>query len=96
MKPIPDYINNALRTVFDRYTTYLNSFGPEETYLRKKVETELGSKMIHLKMRCSGLDSEWGKVLLIFTHVYLTVSTYSCSQSCVYLQNQLIFLLNYI
>jgi Domain of unknown function (DUF4370) len=42
--------------------TYLNSFGPEETYLRKKVETELGTKMIHLKMRCTGIGSEWGKV----------------------------------
>jgi hypothetical protein len=42
--------------------TYLESFGPEENYLRKKVETELGTKMIHLKMRCSGIGSEWGKV----------------------------------
>jgi Domain of unknown function (DUF4370) len=42
--------------------TYLDSFGPEETYLRKKVETELGTKMIHLKMRCTGIGSEWGKV----------------------------------
>lgn len=54
--------------------TYLNSFGPDETYLRKKVETELGTKMIHLKMRCSGIGSEWGKVnppnLLVFLFVY--------------------------
>ena len=54
---------DALKTVFQRYTTYLDAFGPDETYLRKKVETELGSKMIYLKMRCSGLGSEWGKVL---------------------------------
>ncbi|KAF7829749.1 succinate dehydrogenase subunit 5, mitochondrial-like [Senna tora] len=66
-KPEPDYIVNALRTVFDRYTTYLSSFGPDEGYLRKKVETELGSKMIHLKMRCSGLGSEWGKVTVLGT-----------------------------
>jgi hypothetical protein len=45
--------------------TYLESFGPEENYLRKKVETELGTKMIHLKMRCSGIGSEWGKVCLL-------------------------------
>ncbi|KAI9119647.1 hypothetical protein K1719_009523 [Acacia pycnantha] len=66
-KPAPDHIKNALQTVFDRYTTYLNSFGPDENYLRKKVETELGTKMIHLKMRCSGLDSEWGKVSVLGT-----------------------------
>lgn len=66
-KPAPDHIKNALRTVFDRYTTYLNSFGPDESYLRKKVETELGTKMIHLKMRCSGLGSEWGKVTVLGT-----------------------------
>lgn len=53
----------ALRTVFDRYTTYLGAFGSDEVYLQKKVETELGSKMIYLKMRCSGIGSEWGKVL---------------------------------
>jgi len=59
-------MQNALRTIFDRYTTYLNAFGPDENYLRKKVEQELGTKMIHLKMRCSGLGSEWGKVSYIF------------------------------
>ncbi|XP_057425495.1 succinate dehydrogenase subunit 5, mitochondrial [Lotus japonicus] len=67
IKPLPDHMANALRVIFDRYTTYLNSFGPEETYLQKKVETELGSKMIHLKMRCSGLGSEWGKVTVLGT-----------------------------
>ncbi|KAI4336958.1 hypothetical protein L6164_015423 [Bauhinia variegata] len=66
-KPVPDYIKNALNTVFDRYTTYLNSFGPDESYLRKKVETELGTKMIYLKMRCGGLNSEWGKVTVLGT-----------------------------
>ncbi|KAJ1396936.1 hypothetical protein SESBI_32195 [Sesbania bispinosa] len=44
VKPLPDHMTNALRTIFDRYTTYLNSFGPEESYLRKKVEMELGTK----------------------------------------------------
>ena len=57
-----DELKNALQTVHDRYTAYLDAFGPEENYLKKKVETELGTKMIHLKMRCSGLGSEWGKV----------------------------------
>ncbi|KAK7285070.1 hypothetical protein RJT34_19828 [Clitoria ternatea] len=27
----------------------------------EKVEAELGTQMIHLKMRCSGLGAEWGK-----------------------------------
>jgi hypothetical protein len=58
-----DELTNALRTVYNRYTAYLDAFGPDETYLRKKVETELGTKMIHLKLRCGGLGSEWGKVI---------------------------------
>ncbi|CAN1273958.1 Succinate dehydrogenase subunit 5, mitochondrial, partial [Linum perenne] len=52
----------AVRTFFERYTGYLDSFAADETYLRKKVEMELGSKMIFLKMRCAGLGSEWSKV----------------------------------
>ncbi|KAE8100646.1 hypothetical protein FH972_018524 [Carpinus fangiana] len=65
--PFPDEIKNALHTIYSRYTGYLDAFGPDETYLRKKVETELGTKMIHLKMRCSGLDPEWGKVTVLGT-----------------------------
>ncbi|XP_022144355.1 succinate dehydrogenase subunit 5, mitochondrial-like isoform X2 [Momordica charantia] len=67
VKPLSDELKNALHTVHDRYTTYLDAFGPEENYLRKKVETELGTKMIYLKMRCSGLGSEWGKVSVLGT-----------------------------
>ncbi|XP_065862548.1 succinate dehydrogenase subunit 5, mitochondrial-like [Euphorbia lathyris] len=67
VKPLSDEFANALRTVFQRYSAYLDAFGPGETYLRKKVETELGSKMIYLKMRCSGLGSEWGKVTVLGT-----------------------------
>ncbi|KAL6618778.1 hypothetical protein ACP70R_033917 [Stipagrostis hirtigluma subsp. patula] len=59
--PLPGYIEDAVKSAYNRYMTYLESFGPEENYLRKKVETELGTKMIHLKMRCSGIGSEWGK-----------------------------------
>ncbi|KAL9330574.1 hypothetical protein ACSQ67_000184 [Phaseolus vulgaris] len=62
VKPLPNHIKNALNLIFDRYSTYLNSFGPDENYLRKKVEIELGASMINLKMRCSGLGAEWGKV----------------------------------
>ncbi|XP_016163132.1 succinate dehydrogenase subunit 5, mitochondrial [Arachis ipaensis] len=67
VKPLPEHMKNALITIFNRYSTYLDSFGPDETYLRKKVEAELGTKMIHLKMRCSGLGSEWGKVTVLGT-----------------------------
>ncbi|KAL9232208.1 hypothetical protein vseg_007344 [Gypsophila vaccaria] len=65
--PYPEYYGQALRTAYDRYTKYLDSFGPDEFYLRKKVETELGTRMIHLKMRCSHLGSEWGKVTVLGT-----------------------------
>ncbi|XP_030950308.1 succinate dehydrogenase subunit 5, mitochondrial [Quercus lobata] len=67
VKPMSDELKNALQAAFNRYTAYLDAFGPDETYLRKKVETELGTKMIHLKMRCSGLDSKWGKVTVLGT-----------------------------
>ncbi|KAL5215192.1 hypothetical protein ABZP36_004344 [Zizania latifolia] len=65
--PLPGYIEDAVKSAYNRYMAYLESFGPEEHYLRKKVETELGTKMIHLKMRCSGIGSEWGKITLIGT-----------------------------
>ncbi|KAG6531273.1 hypothetical protein ZIOFF_005077 [Zingiber officinale] len=61
---LPEHLEDAIRAAYKRYVTYLDSFGPDETYLRKKVELELGTKMIHLKMRCSGIGSEWGKVQL--------------------------------
>ncbi|XP_022772846.1 succinate dehydrogenase subunit 5, mitochondrial-like [Durio zibethinus] len=67
VKPLSSEFVDALNTVYQRYTTYLEAFGPDETYLRKKVETELGSKMIYLKMRCSGLGSEWGKITVLGT-----------------------------
>uniref|UniRef100_A0A0E0DE33 Succinate dehydrogenase subunit 5, mitochondrial n=1 Tax=Oryza meridionalis TaxID=40149 RepID=A0A0E0DE33_9ORYZ len=65
--PLPGYIEDAVKSAYKRYMKYLESFGPEENYLRKKVENELGTKMIHLKMRCSGVGSEWGKITLIGT-----------------------------
>ncbi|XP_042492630.1 succinate dehydrogenase subunit 5, mitochondrial-like [Macadamia integrifolia] len=67
VRPLPDELSDALRAAYQRYTTYLDAFGPDESYLRKKVETELGTKMIHLKMRCSGLGAEWGKVTVLGT-----------------------------
>ncbi|KAJ6820924.1 succinate dehydrogenase subunit 5, mitochondrial-like [Iris pallida] len=65
--PLPAYLEDAVKAAYRRYMTYLDSFGPDEAYLRKKVETELGTKMIHLKMRCSGIGSEWGKITLLGT-----------------------------
>nr|DAD43925.1 TPA_asm: hypothetical protein HUJ06_002155 [Nelumbo nucifera] len=67
VKPLPEDLANALHASYKRYMTYLDAFGPDEVYLRKKVEMELGTKMIHLKMRCSGLGSEWGKVSVLGT-----------------------------
>ncbi|KAK6938709.1 Succinate dehydrogenase subunit 5, mitochondrial, partial [Dillenia turbinata] len=67
VKPLPDEFNSALLTAYNRYTAYLDAFGPDEVYLRKKVEQEIGTRMIHLKMRCAGLSANWGKVRIIFT-----------------------------
>lgn len=67
VKPMSDDYANALGVAFQRYNAYLNSFGLDENYLRKKVENELGSKMIFLKMRCCGLGAEWGKITVLGT-----------------------------
>ncbi|KAL3505180.1 hypothetical protein ACH5RR_035021 [Cinchona calisaya] len=67
VKPLPKEMSSALETVYQCYVACLDAFGPEEEYLKKKVETELGTKLIHLKMRCSGLGSEWGKVTVLGT-----------------------------
>ncbi|KAL3655310.1 membrane anchor in succinate dehydrogenase complex [Castilleja foliolosa] len=67
VKPLTEECSKALQTIFQRYAAYLASFGPEESYLKKKVETELGTNMIYLKMRCGGLDAEWGKVTVLAT-----------------------------
>ncbi|VVB15987.1 unnamed protein product [Arabis nemorensis] len=67
VKPLPSDLAKALHTVYQRYAEYLDSFESDEVYLKKKVEMELGTKMIHLKMRCSGLGSEWGKVTVLGT-----------------------------
>lgn len=67
VKPLSDEFADAIRIAYERYAAYLDSFGPDEGYLRKKVETELGSRMIYLKMRCGGLGPEWGKVTVLGT-----------------------------
>lgn len=67
VRHLPDSLEEAMEAAYRRYMAYLDSFGPDEVYLRKKVETELGTKMIHIKMRCSGIGSEWGKIGLLGT-----------------------------
>jgi len=67
VRPFPEEIQDALRAAYKHYSNYLEAFGQEETYLRKKVETELGRQMIYIKMRCSGLDAEWGKVCIMYS-----------------------------
>ncbi|KAH6755069.1 succinate dehydrogenase 5 [Perilla frutescens var. hirtella] len=67
VRPLPEEYQKAIKTLFNRYNEYLAAFEPEETYLKKKVETELGSKMIYLKMRCGGLEADWGKVTVLGT-----------------------------
>lgn len=86
VKPLPDIFAKALLTAFQRYNAYLDAFQPDETFIRKKVENELGTRMIHLKMRCGGLGSEWGKVL------YLNIlSCFSCSLvNCITSENPLV------
>ncbi|XP_078447335.1 succinate dehydrogenase 5 [Wolffia australiana] len=64
---LPNTMLDALDTAYKRYMAYLAAFSPDEAYLKKKVEVELGTKMVHLKMRCSGLGSEWGKVSVLGT-----------------------------
>ncbi|XP_068666399.1 succinate dehydrogenase subunit 5, mitochondrial-like isoform X2 [Aristolochia californica] len=65
--PMTKDLQDALAAAYSRYSAYLDAFGPDETYLRKKVETELGTKMIQIKLRCGGLGSEWGKVTVLGT-----------------------------
>ncbi|KAF3787051.1 Succinate dehydrogenase subunit 5 [Nymphaea thermarum] len=57
--PLPDDLRDALSAAYRRYVTYLDAFGTDEAYLKKKVEMELGTKMIHLKMRCSNFGSDF-------------------------------------
>lgn len=59
---------SALETVKSRYDKYLASFGVEENWLKKKVEMELGTPILHLKQRVSGLGPEWSKVKPFVKH----------------------------
>ncbi|KAL3648880.1 membrane anchor in succinate dehydrogenase complex [Castilleja foliolosa] len=44
VKLLTEECSKALQMIFERYAAYLASFGPEKSYLTKKVEMELGTK----------------------------------------------------
>lgn len=79
VKPLSGDVADALTVAFERYYAYLNSFGADEGYLRKKVENELGMKLIHLKMRCSGLGGDWGRVLHLSLFLTFSLTKHYCS-----------------
>ncbi|XP_024526634.1 succinate dehydrogenase subunit 5, mitochondrial isoform X2 [Selaginella moellendorffii] len=65
--PLPDQHQRALEAVHSKYVKYLSSFGEHEHSLKKKVELELGSTLVLLKQRVSGLPPKWGDVGLLGT-----------------------------
>ncbi|KAH7284600.1 hypothetical protein KP509_34G061800 [Ceratopteris richardii] len=67
VRPLPPLLQDALKSAFSRYKNYLAAFNADEFYLKKKVEVELGSLLVHLKQRCSGLGPEWGEISLVGT-----------------------------
>lgn len=64
---LPESIVSALKSALTRYFAYLASFGPDEIWLKKKVEQELGGSLLLVKQRCSGMEPDWGKVSLLGT-----------------------------
>ncbi|KAH7442543.1 hypothetical protein KP509_03G093400 [Ceratopteris richardii] len=67
VKPLPPLLLDALKTALSRYRNYLAAFKEDEFYLKKKVEVELGTLLVHIRQRCSGLDPEWGDISVIGT-----------------------------
>lgn len=67
VRPLPSFLVDALAAAFSRYNRYLSTFKDDEMYLKKKVEIELGSLMVHIRQRCSGLGPQWGNVSLLGT-----------------------------
>ncbi|CAM6105291.1 unnamed protein product [Calypogeia fissa] len=64
---IPDSLTQALEAAYKKYIDYLESFGEDEEYLKKKVENDLGSILVQIKQRCNGLDPKWSKITLLGT-----------------------------
>lgn len=67
VQDIPEDLKQALTTALARYSTYLDSFGADEEWLRKKVQEEVGGALLPVKQRCSGLEPEWNKISLLGT-----------------------------
>ncbi|MCO5572308.1 hypothetical protein L7F22_026061 [Adiantum nelumboides] len=67
VRPLPPLLLDALNSAFSRYKNYLAAFNEDEFYLKKKVEVELGSLLVHIRQRCSGLRPEWGNISLLGT-----------------------------
>ncbi|KAI5081992.1 hypothetical protein GOP47_0001735 [Adiantum capillus-veneris] len=67
VRPLPPPLLDALNAVFSRYKNYLAAFNEDEFYLKKKVEVELGTLLVHIGQRCSGLSPEWGNISLLGT-----------------------------
>lgn len=64
MKEIPESTYKAMEVAYKKYCTYLDSFGDDEVYLKKKVENEVGGVLLQIKQRCSGMEPKWGQVSL--------------------------------
>eukprot|EP00250_Pteridium_aquilinum_P010531 c19454_g1_i1 orf=203-871(+) len=67
VRPLPPLLIDALKSALSRYNNYLAAFNEDEFYLKKKVEFELGSLLVHIRQRCSGLGPEWANISLIGT-----------------------------
>lgn len=59
---IPEPLRAALETSLQKYEAYLHSFSDDETWLKKKVEVELGGSLLTVKQRCSGMGTAWSQV----------------------------------
>lgn len=46
---------------------YIDMFDPSEADIRKKVEADLGWKLLQLKMRVSDIGEDWGYVSVLGT-----------------------------
>jgi len=64
---LPDSVYNAVEAAHRKYCTYLDSFGQDEVYLKKKVENEIGSILLQIKQRVSGMDPKWSQITLLGT-----------------------------
>eukprot|EP00270_Netrium_digitus_P020321 TRINITY_DN832_c0_g1_i3.p1 TRINITY_DN832_c0_g1~~TRINITY_DN832_c0_g1_i3.p1 ORF type:complete len:255 (-),score=41.42 TRINITY_DN832_c0_g1_i3:247-978(-) len=64
---LPSDLEKALVSAFRRYSTYLESFGADEEWLKKKVQEELGGSLLTIKQRVAGLEPSWNQISLLGT-----------------------------